>query len=80
LLEFEEVFSKTEDLSEMMIIFKNSINRGSNDGKLKISWEKIVEDTKNIEINSDIIFKLHSMFDVETKNFQGDPSELLSKL
>lgn len=80
-MEFAEVFSKTEDLSEMMIIFKNSINRGSSEGgRLKISWEKIVEDTKNIEINSDIIFKLHTLFDVETKNFSSDPSDLFNEL
>lgn len=65
----------------MMIIFKNSINRGSSEGgKLKIEWEKIVEQSKTVDIDPDIIFKLHSMFDVETKTFQSDPSELLNKL
>ncbi len=74
--EYEEVFLNTEEFSEIMLIFKNSINKGETspvNGKIKLDWEKIIKSTEKIELDPRLVFELHGYFDREAKVFKLEP-------
>jgi len=59
-------------MSEIMLIFKNGINKsnnGSSEKNIKINWESIIKTAMKVEIDNSFIFNLHTNFDQTSKRF-----------
>jgi hypothetical protein len=63
-------------MSEIMLIFKNGINKsnnGSAENNIKINWEALIRTALKIEIDNSFIFNLHTNFDQTSKRFIFNP-------
>mmetsp|Transcript_4785 Transcript_4785/g.3984 ORF Transcript_4785/g.3984 Transcript_4785/m.3984 type:complete len:141 (+) Transcript_4785:1379-1801(+) len=67
--------SQATDMSEIILIFKNGINKNSNPSpnnnahRNKINWEELMKNAMSIEVDDDFIYNLHANFDQTSKRF-----------
>ena len=74
LLTYQEELLRADELSDILLIFKGSINNNiqispKSQRRRKINWDEIFRRSERIEIDEAFISSLHTRFDIETRTF-----------